>query len=501
MYVTHQNMPESLLLQRSPKLMVPRMRWHIGLFLSLFGLLFACSEAEETQRSRLYSNTDSVSLPGEHNNLAGVIVITVDTLRADVLGAYGHPRIQTPNLIELAEHGVLFQQAIAPSTTTTPSHASLFTGLYLQDHNVYSNFEALGNEPETMAEMLFGRGFATSAIVNMKHLNPEISNLGQGFQHIVRSGFMRKAGPSLDQLVRWLDHIGDQRFFSWVHLADVHTPYQPPPPYDRFYYHGDEKNPELTSLEDIWNFLPSHMSDHPFFLSWLRGIRDLDWVIGQYHGAVTYVDDEIGRLMDALEERELLNKTAIIVTSDHGESLGEHDLYFVHAGLYECTVRIPLIMYFPNSKHNGVVVHDVVETVDILPTLLEYLDLPIPETIRGRSLWPLIAGEEQPPRTAFIEHAGRNLVALRTDQYKYIQHKRTRHLLPAYPFVKGREELYDLQKDPTELKNIAQEQPEIIKEFRDELKRRTAKKLEYKTGEAKITPEMLDVLQALGYIQ
>ena len=481
--------------------MVRRMRcqrWTLLLFLAG---VWTCTPAEDSVKSRLYSHTDSVSLPDNNTNLAGIIIITIDTLRADVLGTYGHPRIQTPNLSELAEHGVLFQQAMAPSTTTTPSHASLFTSLYLQDHNVYSNFEALGNEPETIAEMLFGRGFATSAIVNMKHLNPEISNLGQGFQHIVRSGFMRKAGPSLDQLVRWLDHIGEQRFFSWVHLADVHTPYQPPPPYDRFYYHGDEKNPEITSLQDIWNFLPSHMSDHPFFLSWLRGIRDLDWVIGQYHGAVTYVDDEIGRLMDALEERELLNKTAIIVTSDHGESLGEHDLYFVHAGLYECTVRVPLIMYFPNSKHHGVVVHDVIETVDVLPTILEYLDLPSPETIRGRSLWPLIEGKAQPPRTAFIEHAGRNLVGLRTERHKYIKHRKTKHLLPSYPFIKGHEELYDLQDDPAELHNIAAKSPEIIREFREELKRRTAKKLEYKTGEAKITPEMLDVLQALGYIQ
>ena len=158
-------------------------------------------------------------------------------------------------------------------------------------------------------------------------------------------------------------------------------------------------------------------------------------------------------------------------------------------------------MYFPNSEHQGVIVHDVIETVDIMPTILEYLDLPAPKTIRGRSLWPLIRGENQTPKTAFIEHAGRNLVGLRSNRYKYIQHRKTKHLLPSYPFVKGREELYDLDNDPAELNNIAQQNPELLNDFRLELQRRTEKKLEYKTGEAKITPEMLDVLQALGYIQ
>lgn len=394
-----------------------------------------------------------------------------------------------------------FRQAIAQSTTTTPSHASIMTSLYLQDHNVYSNFDALGAAPRTLAEILAGRGFATFALVNMRHLNPEVGGLGQGFGTFVKSGNMRRAGPSLDHFLTWLDGLGEKRFFAWLHLADVHTPYSPPPPYDHFYYDDDERNPAKRSLARIWHLLPDEMSDHPFFKAWLEGITDLDWVFAQYQGAVTYVDDEVGRLLDALEKRALLGRTAIILTADHGESLGEHDMYFVHTGLYEPTVHVPLIMYFPGTARQGVAVREVVETVDILPTLLEYLRIPLPRGIRGRSLWPLIGGEIAPQRIAYIEHAGRNLVALRSDRFKYVKHLRTLHIQPSYPFVEGREELYDLKADPHERREVAADMLDVVRVFRRELGARRADRLGLATGQAELTAETLEVLRALGYVR
>jgi membrane-anchored protein YejM (alkaline phosphatase superfamily) len=111
----------------------------------------------------------------------------------------------------------------------------------------------------------------------------------------------------------WLDQQGERPFFGWIHLSDVHTPYRPPPPYDRFYYDDDERDPAKRSLARIWHLLPENMTDHPLFRSWLEGITDVDWVLAQYQGAVTYVDDEVGRLLDALQERDLLTRTAIIL--------------------------------------------------------------------------------------------------------------------------------------------------------------------------------------------
>src|SRR5690606_11786074 len=132
--------------------------------------------------------------------------------------------------------------------------------------------------------------------------------LGQGFETFVKSGNMRRAGPSIDSFLDWLGAHGEQPFFGWLHLPAVHTPYSPPPPHHHFYYDDDERDPNKRSLARIWPTLPSHMSDHPFFRQWLSGITDLDWVLAQYQGAVTYVDDEIGRLVDALEERGLLGR-------------------------------------------------------------------------------------------------------------------------------------------------------------------------------------------------
>jgi arylsulfatase len=441
------------------------------------------------------------NLPAGDTTPLGVIFITVDTLRADHLGCYGNTRVLTPSFDRLASGAVLFRQAFSQATTTTPSHASMMTSLYLQDHNVYSNFEALGNSPRTLAEVLSGRGFSTFGIVNMRHLNPEVSGLGQGFQKFVKSANMRRAGPTIDQVMGWLDEVGEHPFFGWVHFSDVHTPYSPPPPYDHFYYDDDERDPAKHSLARIWSMLPSQMSDHPAFLSWLEGITDLDWVLAQYQGAVSYVDDEVGRLIDGLEERGLLGRTAIVVTGDHGESLGEHDMYFVHTGLYEPTVHVPLLMYLPGAGRQGIAVREVVELVDIMPTLLEYLDIPSPRGIRGHSLWPLIRGEVQPERIAFIEHAGRNLVALRSEHYKYIKHLRTLHIQPSYPFTEGREELYDLKADPRERRDLSRDLPEVMRVFRRELTARRAEKLNHEVGKAELNDETVSVLRSLGYVR
>lgn len=405
----------------------------------------ACRQAPaapQTPRAAL-----ATTLPHGDPTPQGLLLITVDTLRADYLSSYGHARILTPSFDRLATGGVLFKHAYSQSSTTSPSHASIMTSLYVQDHNVFSNFEALGNAPRTLAEIFKGRGFNTFALVNMTHLNPEVANLGQGFGTFVRSHNARKAGPSMNIALEWLKGNGEHPFFAWVHLLDVHTPYSPPPPYDRFYYDDDERDPSKRSLSRILPLLPEDMTDHPSFRAWLDGITDVDWVLAQYQGAVTYVDDEIGRLLDALEELNLLDRTAIVLTSDHGECLGEHSMYFVHTGLYEQTTHVPLITYFPGSGRQGVQVREVVESVDILPTVLEYFDIPSPQGTRGRSLWPLIRGEVQPERVALSEHAGRNLVALRSDWFRYIKHLRTLHIQPSYPFVDGREELYDLKAD------------------------------------------------------
>jgi arylsulfatase len=431
----------------------------------------------------------------------GVILVTVDSLRADYLSCYGHDRVLTPTFDRLASGGVLFSFAIAQSTTTVPSHASIMTSLYPQDHSVYSDFEALGQAPRTLAEVLAGRDFSTFAIVNAPQLNPEVSGLSQGFGTFVKSAGPRRAGPTIDQFLAWLDQQGERHFFAWLHLADTRTPYDPPAPFDRFYYDEDERDPRKRSLERIWRFLPDATSDQPQLTGWLEGITDLEAVVGRYQGAISYVDDELGRLTDALAERGLLSRTALVVTSDHGEALGEHDLYFVHAGLYEPTIRVPLIALFPGVGRHGVAVREVVEGIDLYPTILEYFGIPEPRGLRGRSLWPLIRGEVTPPRVAMSEHAGRTLVALRSDRFAYIKHLRTLRLFPSYPWVEGREELYDLKNDPGERRDVSAERHEAMRVFRKELAARRADKLGLELGQAEVSQETIERLRALGYVK
>jgi arylsulfatase A-like enzyme len=375
------------------------------------------------------------------------------------------------------------------------------TSLYLEDHNVYSNYDALGSSPTTLAKHLHAQGFLTYAIVNMPHLNPDVVNLGHGFDTFVHSGNQRGAGASFDHFLSWLENVGEKPYFAWIHLADVHTPYKPPAPFDTMFYKGNARDPNVSSLARIWPLLPREMASHPLFESWLGGITDVAWVNAQYQGAASYVDHELGRLFDVLEQRHALDKTAIVFTSDHGESLGEHGMYFVHMGLYEPTVHIPLITYFPGSHRQGVVVEDVVQSVDIMPTLLEYLGQNFPENIRGKSLWPLIEGNAQPARTAFIEHAGRSQIALRSAQYKYIKHLRTHHIQPSYPFTAGREELYDLVLDPGELEDISKRKPAVLRAMRKQAQAHVNERQNLQKGEAHLDDSTLDSLRALGYVR
>jgi arylsulfatase len=176
-------------------------------------------------------------------------------------------------------------------------------------------------------------------------------------------------------------------------------------------------------------------------------------------------------------------------------------MYFVHTGLFEPTVHVPLITYFPGAGRQGVQVREVVELVDVMPTLLEYLDVPTPHGIRGRSLWPLIRGEVHPEQIAFVEHAGKNLVALRSDRYKYIRHLRTLHVQPSYPFIEGKEELYDLKSDPSELNNLVETKPDMVRVFRREIERRRLQRQNLDRGTPELTQETVEVLRALGYVR
>ena len=385
-----------------------------------------------------------------------ILLITIDTLRADALGAYGG-RAATPNLDRIASGGVRFTFAHAHAVVTLPSHSSILTGRYPYEHGVRDNsgFRLAGTE-ETLAEMLKARGFATGAFVGAFPLDRRFG-LAQGFdayddvggREVAQGDFRlteRRAEEVVSAATKWID--GQQgKWFAWVHVFDPHSSYTPPPPFDAQY------------------------------------ARD------PYAGEVAYVDFALGPLVD--RARRTSRPTTVLVTSDHGEGLGEHGEATHGVFAYESTLRVPLIVAQlgggTEPRGSGTVSEQPVRHIDILPTVAELLKLDPPGGLAGRSL---VAGNRDPNETTYFEamtpmiaRGWAPLSGLIVGREKYID-------LPI-------EELYDLAADPKEAENLVARRPERARELAAELRRFSADLPEKAQAES---AEVRERLQALGYV-
>jgi choline-sulfatase len=400
---------------------------------------------------------------------ANVLLFTLDTTRADRLGCYGYGDAQTPNIDGLAKDGFLFRNATAQAPLTLPSHASIFTGTYPYVHGVRDNGGFyLGPEKVTLAEVLKQKGWATSAFIGAFVLDSRWG-VSQGFDHyfdqfdfakykkISLDSVQRNGGEVVKAFFDWFEANGGRRFFSWIHLYDPHTPYEPPEP-----------------------FKSAH-AGRPW---------------GLYDGEIAYADSLVGKVLERLREKGILNKTIIVVAADHGESLGEHGESFHAFFIYDSTVSVPLILRLPASNGKAGVIDAQVENVDIMPTLLDLLGIAVPGEVQGRSLAPLLAGSRaEAERMAYSEsyypryHYGwSELRSLRTARYQYIQAPRP--------------ELYDIIRDPMERTNIYEQNGSQAERFVKEMKRIEARSL-LAGGEAnprQPDDDTLEKLKALGYV-
>jgi arylsulfatase len=341
-----------------------------------------------------------------------ILLITLDTLRADYLGCYGSPDVETPNIDRLAGEGVQFMRAVAPSQCTNPSHASIMTGLYLAEHGVYDNSTPLADEAVTLAELLGAEGYETIAAVSARHLNPKNSNFGQGFQTFLRCGPTEMAaGKRNRKLFRAIGSAAHRPFFAWVHYFDPHGDYDPPDPFHTRYPVADRFDPVASRP---WMDLSEKRLR--------QGQVDPDEVVALYKGEVSYLDSEIGRLLGLLEEKGLQGQTLVVLVADHGESMTEKDIHFCHAGLYNQVLHVPLLLRWPGRLAPGLRVETPVSPVDILPTLLQLLDLPAPDHLSGASLVPVM---EDPgrrlDRPLFSEAVGGVIRSVHLDGYKFIK--------------------------------------------------------------------------------
>jgi arylsulfatase A-like enzyme len=391
-----------------------------------------------------------------------VVFVSVDTLRADALGTYGSP-VPTPVIDRLGREGVVFEQAYAPVPFTAPTHATLFTGLEPLRHGLDYNGQRLITGPATLAERFAEGGYATAAFVSsfvlerrfgwdrgFEHFDDDFPEEGAswdtslpGFWHLHHlQGFDRPAATTTDAAAAWLETV-EEPFFLFVHYFDPHGPYRPPASFDSRVA-GDAVALAGRSVSGT-------------SASALRELLRL------YHGEVLYVDFELGRLLEAVERRTS-RPPLVLVTADHGEGLGQHNLIGHNANLYDELLRVPLIFHWPAVLEPARVMGSV-GLADVAPTLVDLAGLPPLVGADGASLATVLDGHgEQTARPLYAHRqadpkASRDphLHSLRSGRWKYIR------------AINGDDELYDLQEDPGESRNLHATRPELAGELADQL--------------------------------
>ncbi len=397
-----------------------------------------------------------------------LVIVTLDTTRADRMGAYGNKDIETPAFDRIAREGVLFDNAVSSAPLTLPVHSSMFTGKFPPEHGVRDNGGFfLGPEQLTLAEVLQSKGYRTGAFIGAYVLDSKWG-INQGFDtyfdkfdlsesKAVSLGAIQRPGNEVvDQALPWIDQVKDQPFFAWVHLYDAHSPYRPPEPFATTY------------------------KAHP------------------YNGEIAFADSQVARVLARLEALHVADRTVVMILGDHGESLGDHGEQSHGFFVYNSTTHVPFAIRAPGvtSSNGPRHVADPVRSVDVMPTALDLLGFAPPGGISGRSLRPLLTGAARELNLdAYSEamyplhHYGwSDLHALRNGRYKIIDAPRP--------------ELYDMDRDPAEQTNLYQDRRQLGDTMIAQLRAMEASFAQTKAAlpAADVDPEARQRLAALGYV-
>lgn len=365
-----------------------------------------------------------------------ILLITVDTLRGDVLGYAGGPA-RTPFFDALAAESWRFDACYAAAMLTNPAHASLMTSLYPRDHGVYDNDSGIADGVPTLARQMQKAGYHTAAIVNFPHLNPDVANLGQGFQTMLHGSLRERTAPAMTRAALEVIDTLPEPWFVWLHYTDPHAPYDPP----KDIHVAAEDLPFAQSpIAAAERAAPGFQKQNPWFKKAFRAYPNTRAVAARYLGEVENVDRALSALRDGLQARGAAGHTVWSVTADHGENLGEHALYFHHGGLYRSTVHVPLVLHVPNTAPR--VLPGLVQSIDIAPTLLQLAGVDPWEPMRGHSLVPYARGEGPADTYAFSEHMLGQMAAVRSAEGTLIVHRRRSRQFPSYPIVPGTQEFF-----------------------------------------------------------
>lgn len=417
-----------------------------------------------------------------------VLLIDIETMRPDHLGAYGYGRPTSPNIDAFAKSAFQFDWAFSQAPMTGPSQATILTGLYPSSHGMVDEGSKLSDEANTLAEILRLRGFKTAAFVDGGYLS-EGFGLEQGFDEYDNShgeGFA-SIGPKVKA---WLTENGNTNFFLLVHSYDAHTPYNPPEPHRTALLDGVEKpasgfEPTAEAMEGI---RVAALGADPTPLDPV----ELEYAKSLYDGEIRFVDEWVGKIVAQIDQLGLAPRTLVVLLSDHGEEFQEHGSV-LHEKLYSTVTHVPLLVRLPGGDAARRIPH-VVELADVMPTILDVVGAEIPAYVQGESLVPIIRDLGQPPYLAFSETPF-------FDGWRAVAMGGYHMLVGGDP---ERTELYYLAEDPTEQKNIAADEPDRAAVLSRYLAG-WVEKVEgftYAGGEAaNVGEETLDQLKSLGYVQ
>ncbi|MCZ6726760.1 MAG: sulfatase [Acidobacteria bacterium] len=413
-----------------------------------------------------------------------VILVSIDTLRPDHLGCYGYDAPTSPQIDAFCDESVVFEHANAQAPSTLPSHASILTSLLPHHHGAsWENKRGLPDEITTLAEVLAGRGYRTAAFTGGGQMDP-VFGLAQGFEKY-RVVATDDFGVTVRRGLEWLDSLGDESFFLFLHSYQVHHPYDPEPEVlDLFETDYDGPLSDTISVEAIRRI---NQADKKL------PAADVQHIVNTYDAEIREVDSAFGRLLDSLRERDLYDPIMLVFTSDHGEELGEHGFVGWHSHtLFEELLRVPLMIRFPAGAEAGRRVERLVRSIDIAPTVLRAIGSRAPEEFSGIDLAALWSSRQVPPMVSVsrLDRAdGARVSAIRDQRFKLIR------------LFSRRQRLFDLDHDPGENWDTSTSFPHEV----GRLLASYESLLESRPTPAKtvVNPndELRRELEALGYIQ
>lgn len=414
---------------------------------------------------------------GEIGGAMNIILVAVDTLRADHLGCYGYARPTSPHMDALAETSVVGDWHMSPAIPTHPAFTTINTGQFSITHGIvaHGGSREIPRDAPWLPSILHAHGYTTCAVDNLSQWRLDFH---RGYEFYIDPTKRRALHVNADnreinrRALPWLEHHRNERFFLFIHYWDPHTPYLPPRAYRTLFYKGDPNDPAHHGLEGMERHKLGRAWRETWFNQLGPNITDPEYIVALYDGEIRYCDEGIGRLIQQVERLGLKEKTIILIIGDHGELMYRHGIFFDHHGLYDGNLHVPFILQHPELAPRRI--RSMTAHVDIAPTLLDLCGIAIPETMEGICLTPWLEGTRTDPVREFVvcqECTWQMKWAIRTESHKFISARK-----PDF-YGTPLKELYDLRADPQELRNIISQDPETAQHLEHKLESWIAEKM------------------------